>query len=162
MYHLEAIAEDNNGIISRKVIKVAVGGVPITDSEDWREEVHEVILEEGDYLGDKEVREFPRIECHLYLNDDGRLVLYEGTRGNAGARIWQPSMHRDYWDPQFLILEDGQLAIHRGTPGNIEATLFETPPVSGEGPFKFGITVSRKLVIYREAGSQKEIVWTSN
>jgi hypothetical protein len=97
------------------------------------------------------------------LNNDGRLVLSMGTPDNNKGRIWQPSMHRDYLDPQFVTLEDGMLKINRGTPGNVEAELFSTPEVSGEGPYKFGITVSKKLVIYREAeGQDKEIVWMSH
>jgi hypothetical protein len=72
-------------------------------------------------------------------------------------------MHRDYLDPQYAILENGRLVIYRGTPGNRETTLFETPPVSGTGPYKLGITISRKLVIFRGEDEKKpEIVWTSH
>ncbi len=163
VYHLEAIAEDNNGISARQEIKIAVGDVPVTSSEDWREEIHQIVLNEGEHLGDKEFREFPRLECYLYLNDDGRLVLYNGTPGNPKERIWQPSMHRDYWDPQYATLENGQLVIYRGTPDHQEAKLYESPPVSGNGPFNLGITLSKKLVIYREvAGEEGENVWISH
>jgi hypothetical protein len=157
------MALDNNGISGRQEIRVAVGDVPYSSARDWREEIHQIILREGEYLGDKEVREFPRLECHLYLNDDGRLVLYGGTPDNPKARIWQPSMDRDYWDPQYAIVENGQLVIYRGTPGHNEAKLFETPPVSGSGPYELGITVSRKLVIIRKTDDNgSEIVWTSH
>jgi hypothetical protein len=162
VYNLEAIAWDKNGISGKQVIRVAVGDVPYNSAGDWREEIQQIILKEGEYLGDKEVREFPRLQCHLYLNADGRLVLYEGTRDNPGSRIWQPSMHRDYWDPQYVILENGQLVIYRGTPGHNEAKLFETPPISGSGPYELGITVSRKLVIIRKSDDKSEIVWTSS
>jgi hypothetical protein len=163
IYHLETIAEDNNGITARKEIRIVVGDFALNGSEEWREEIHQIVLNEGEYLGDKEVREFPRLECHLYLNADGRLVLYEGSRDNPGARIWQPSMHRDYWDPQYATIEKGQLVIYRGTPGNNEAKLYESPPVSGSGPYKLGITVSRKLVIIPAAGLDgSNPVWTSH
>jgi hypothetical protein len=155
-YHLEAIAVDHTGTVGRKAIEVRVGEGGA--AANWKEAVHQVILEEGETLGDKEVVDFPRLECNLGLNDDARLVLSHYREG----RIWQPSMHRDYKDPQFVTLENGQLKIYRGTPGDIDAELYTTPPVPGEGPFKFGITVSRKLVIFREQAGGKEIVWRSH
>ena len=78
-------------------------------------------------IEDLKVVDFPRLECHLGLNQDGRLVL------------------------------------NHGTPGNNEAMLFSTPPVSDKGPYKFGITVSKKLVIFRELdGGEIETVWMSH
>jgi hypothetical protein len=63
--------------------------------------------------------EFPRLECYMGLNDDGRLVLSSGSPENRKGQIWQSNMHRDYLDPQFVTLDDGMLKIYRGTPGNV-------------------------------------------
>ena len=161
IYHLKAVAEDNTGTIGWREIKIAVGDVSVNSETDWSEEIHQVIFNEGERLMDGEVREFPRLECYLFLNEDGRLVLNHGTPGNSKGRIWQASMHRDYWDPQYTTLEKGQLVIYRGTPDHQEATLFKTPSVSGPGHYKFGITVSKKLVIFREAEGKRKIVWRS-
>ena len=90
-------------------------------------------------------------------------MLYNGTPDNPGSRIWQASMHRDYWDPQFATLENGQLKIYRGEPGNEEAELFSTPKQSTAGIYKFGITISRRLVIVREdSNGNVTTVWRSN
>jgi hypothetical protein len=156
VYHLEVVVVDKTDVVRRKEITFTIGNGQ--DKENWREQIHRVILKEGESLGDKEVVDFPRLECSLGLNDDARLVLSHYREG----RIWQPSMHRDYKDPQFVTLENGQLNIYRGTPGNIDAELYSTPQVEGEGPFKFGITISRKLVIFRENGGKVEVVWKSH
>jgi hypothetical protein len=163
MYHLEAVATDKAGITGRRAIQVAVGDASNANATDWREAIHQVILNEGEYLMDGESREFPRLNCYLYLNEDGRLRLNAGTRKDFKGMIWQASMHRDYLDPQYVALENGQLKIHRGTPGSPDATLFSTPPVAGPCPYQFAITVSRKLVVVRGAdGKEREIVWRSH
>ena len=162
VYELETVAEDKTGVIGRKVISFYVGDATEGDAADWREAIYKVILNEGESLGDKETVEFPRLECYMGLNDDGRLVLSNGSPKNRKGQIWQPSMHRDYLDPQFVTLENGMLKIYRGTPGNVEAELFSTPEVEGEGPYKLGITVSKKLVIFREKEGRKDIVWRSH
>jgi hypothetical protein len=162
-YHLEAVAEDMVGTVARREIEVVVGDGVQQKPARWREAIHQVILNEGEYLMDGEYREFPRLECYLYLNDDGRLRLNAGTRQDYKGMIWQASMHRDALDPQFVALENGQLKIYRGTPEHREATLFQTPPVAGPGPYQFGITVSKKLVIVREVeGGKRQVVWTSD
>jgi len=43
-----------------------------------------------------------------------------------------------------------QLTIYRGTPDQKDIMLFKTPVVSGKGSYKFGITPSKKLIIYSE------------
>lgn len=154
-YHLKAVAEDKTGTLGWKEIDFVVGDFSKNKMINWKDEIYQVILEEGESLGDKEVIDFPRLECKLGLNQDGRLVLSHYRDG----RIWQPSMHRDYLDPQYVTLENGQLIIYRGNPGNNEAMLYSTPEVEGVGPYKLGITISRKLVIFREKKGRKEIVW---
>ena len=162
IYHLKAVAEDNTGTFGRREIKIIIGDVSGISVVNYNEEIHQVIFNDGERLMDGEVSEFPRLDCYLFLNEDGRLVLHAGSPGNNKGQIWQATMHRDYRDPQFATLEKGQLKIYRGSPQDIEATLFETPSVYEKGSYKLGITVSKRLVIYREAeGNEKEIVWKS-
>ena len=69
-----------------------------------------------------------------------------------------------YKDPQgshYATLEKGQLVLYRGTPDHQEATPFKTPSVSGKGPYKLGITASKRLAVFRDEGKKTEIVWMS-
>jgi len=139
-----------------------VGDVSENSMATWSDEIHQVILNEGERLMDGDVLEFPRLECYLYLNEDGRLELDGGTPGNSNGRIWQAGMHRDPWGPHYAVFDKGQLVVYRGTPGHQEATVFKTPSVSGTSTYKFGITVSKKLVIYRELeGEERKTVWSN-
>jgi hypothetical protein len=103
-----------------------VGDVSQSSMADWKDEIHQVILNEGELFLDSDVRKFPRLECFLSLRDDGRLIL------------------------------------NHGTPDHQEATPYLTPSVSGPGPYKLGITASKRLVIYSEVeGKKREKVWMS-
>ena len=85
-----------------------------------------------------------------------------GTPGNSEGMIWKAMMHNDHGDSHYSTLKDGQLVTYRGTPGNQEATPYMTPAVPGPGPYKLGITVSKRLVIFSEIeGEKPEVVWKS-
>jgi hypothetical protein len=79
-----------------------------------------------------------------------------GPQGSAIFGVWNDPWYLQgetnyFWLPEKVTkilkpgvtLENGQLKIYRGTPGDIDAELYSTPPVHGDGPFKFGITISR-------------------
>ena len=85
---MKAVAEDNTGTFGWREIQIAVGDVSQDGAADWSDEIHQIVLNEGERLMDGEVREFPRLECYLFLNEDGRLVLNAGTPGNNKGRIW--------------------------------------------------------------------------
>jgi len=90
-YHLEAVAEDKTGTPGRREIQIAVGDVLENSVPNWSDEIHQVILNEGERLMDGDIREFPRLECYLTLDDDGRLSLFRGTPGTSEGRIWMAS-----------------------------------------------------------------------
>ena len=98
------------------------------------------------------------------MQEDGRLTLSNGTPDNSKGEIWHTSMHKDRsGDPLYSTVEDGRLTTWRLRPDNPKVKLYESPTVSGSGPFKLGITVSKKLVVFREAeGDKREIVWMGN
>jgi hypothetical protein len=112
-------------------------------------------------------RNFPQLECFLSLADDGSLALNSGAPGNSEGRIWKTNGKANRPKPHpvpfhfYIALDDGQLQIHREKPGRPKVIIYETRSVSGPGPFKLGITASRRLVIFREDGKKTEIVWRS-
>ncbi|GAF76921.1 unnamed protein product, partial [marine sediment metagenome] len=167
MYHLEAVAEDNTGVRSQQEIQIAVGNVSENSSADWRDEIHQVILNEGERLMPGDVREFPRLECYFTLEDEGRLALFRGTPGRSEGLIWKTRGKADRPTPQptpprfYTVLENGQLVVYRGTPDNPEVILWKSSKPSGPGPYKLGITASRRLVIFSEVGEKRKIIWRS-
>ncbi len=162
VYELMAVAEDHTGTIGKREIQITIGSVSEDRAMDWQDEIHQVILEEGDIFTDEDVFEFPRLECFIRLRDDGRLILYDGSPENTRGMLWKAMMHNDHGAPHFVALERGQLVIYRGTPGNVEATPYTTPEIEKLGTYLLGITAGRSLVIVREdAGGKREIVWKS-
>jgi hypothetical protein len=95
MYRLEAVAEDNTGIFARQEIQIAVGDVSENSEATGSDEPHQVILNEGELLTDGDARQFPRLECYLFLNEDGRLVLNRGVPGRSILLITADDMN---WD----------------------------------------------------------------
>jgi len=169
MYHLEVLAEDNTGVRSQQEIQITVGNVSQNSAADWRDEIHQVILNEGERLMDGEIRDFPRLECFLTLEEDGRLALFRGSPRGRDGLIWKTRGKADRPTPQptpyrfYTVLENGQLVIYRGTPGRPKLKIFETRSVSDTGPYKLGISVSKKLVVFREVeGEERKTVWMSN
>ena len=137
VYRLLAVAEDKTGTIGRQEIQLAVGDVPENGRAAGSDEIHQVILNEGEYLLDTEAREFPRLECDLKINEDGRLVLHGVIRGKSTDKglLWKASMYKSHGS-HYATLENGQLVIRRVTPANPGAAPFRTPPVSGPGPYR--------------------------
>lgn len=158
MYHLEAVAEDNTGTYGRKAIEITVGDVPTGSSSDWRNEIHQVFLEEDERLMGGSVVDFPRLECYFTIDDVGRMTLEAGSPGKSEEQLWN-SWGRKLETPQFAMLEEGRL-LTMNTDPNQPTKLYKTDPVSIPGPFKLGITVSRKLVLYSEnEAGEKRVVW---
>lgn len=153
------MAEDNAGTIGRQEIRISLGDVSQSDVATRSDEIHQVILNEGEWFKDDEIRKFPRLECYLFLDEDGRLVLNRGTPGESHGMIWKSAMYKDPQGPHYATWENGQLAIYRGTLGHPEANPFKTPP--GPGLCKLAITVSKQLVIFREVAAKKRTVWRS-
>lgn len=54
---------DKTGTLGWSEIQLAVGDVSKNSSTNWRDEVHQVILNEGEMISDEDVFEFPRLEC---------------------------------------------------------------------------------------------------
>jgi hypothetical protein len=167
MYQLEAVAEDKNGLRSHEEISFAVGNASPSMAGDWRDEVYQVIMEEGEILKDGENRDIPRLECFLTLEEDGRLLLFNGSPGNRNGIIWATRGKADRPTPQpvpyrfYTIVDDGQLVVGRGTPDDPDVVLWQSGEVFGPGPYKLGITASRRLVVFRDRGKRTENVWKS-
>jgi hypothetical protein len=167
VYHLEAVAEDRNGLRSHREIQIAVGDVSRNVEANWRNEFHQVMLNEGERLMDGEVREFPRLECFITLEEDGRLALFCGSPSGRDGLIWKTRGKADRPTPQptpprfFTVLENGQLVVYRGTPDDPDVILWQSSKPSGPGPYKLGITASKRLAVFRGEGKKTEIVWRS-
>ena len=57
------MAEDITGTPGCLEIQITVGDVSKNSEATGSDEIHQIILNEGEWLMDKEVREFPRLEC---------------------------------------------------------------------------------------------------
>jgi len=168
MYHLEAVAVDKNGLRTYEEINIAVGNASHSSMRDWKDEIHQVILSEGEIIEDKDIRDFPCLNCYLSLGEDGTLALVNGTPSDSESRIWGTIGKANRPKPQlvpyrfYTVLEKGQLRIYREKPGHPKLKIYETRSVSGPSPFKFGITASRRLVIFSEVeGKKRKIAWRS-
>jgi len=167
VYHLKAVAEDKNGLRSRQEIQIVVGNVSPNSATSWREKIHEVILNEGERLMNGDIREFPRLECFLTLEGDGRLALFRGSPHRRDGLIWKTRGKADRPTPQpaelrfYAALENGQLVVYRGTPENPDVILWQSSEPSEPGPYGLGITVARRLVIFHDEGKKAEILWRS-
>lgn len=180
MYHLEATALDHsgltgewkdmihlvgeNGLRTSREINIRVGDADPLTADDWKDQIHAVVFNEGEMIWDGEKRAFPRLECALSLEEDGTLRLIGGnfnTPGKADRPKWDtkdnPNPFRFY-----AIFEGGQLQVYRERCGRPIVKIYETPRVSGAGPFKLGITASKRLVVFQGEGDLKTIAWKSN
>ena len=164
MVHLEAVATDKNGLSTSAEINLQVGKASPDSKDDWKDDIHAVILNEGDVFTDEDERTFSRLECELTLENDGSIKLNGGnwkTNGRGNRPKWktmkQPNPYRFH-----MMLENGQLQVHRQKEGGPKIIMYKTRPASGPGPFKLGITAARKLVIFRGDGENIDIVWRSN
>lgn len=168
MVHLEAVAVDKNGFRTSEEINIAVGNASPGIVGDWKDEIHEVILNEGETFTNGDIREFPRLNCYLSLGADGSVALNSGTPGNSEGIIWGTNGKGNRPKPHpvpfrfYIALDDGQLQVHREKPGRPKVIIYETRSVSDPGPYRLGITASRSLAVFREDGNKTEIVWRSN
>ena len=159
---LLAVAEDETGTFGRQETTLVAG----TASKNARaDENHQVILREGERMMGDERRDLPRLECDFKLNDEGRLILHGVIPGRTRnmTLLWKAIMQRDRTGgPYYTVLENGRLTTYRAAPNEPEVKIYETPAVSGEGPYKLGITTSKQLVIFNAAeGARTNIVWKS-
>ncbi|MHC4702871.1 MAG: Ig-like domain-containing protein, partial [Planctomycetota bacterium] len=167
MYHLEVVAEDRTGVRSQQEIQIFVGNVSQNSAADRRDEIYQVILNEDERLMDGDVREFPRLECFLTLEGDGRLALFRGTPREREGLIWKTRGKADRPTPQptppcfYTILEGGQLVVYRGMPDNPDVILWQSNKPSDKGPYKLGITASRRLIIFSKVGEKLKVIWRS-
>jgi len=164
-YHLEAQAVDKNGLRTSRAINISVGNASQSRLGDRKDKIHQVILNEGETFSNGDIRNFPRLECFLSLADDGSLALNSGTPGNSDGRIWGTNGKANRPKPHpvpfrfYIALDDGQLQIHREKKGRPKVIIYETRSVSGPGPFKLGITASRRLIVYCEKEGQRRTAW---
>jgi len=167
MYHLEVQAVDNTGERNQQEIQIAVGNVSKDAKADWRNEIYQVILNEGEKLMLGDVREFPRLECFLTINAEGSLILLRGSPGKSNGFVWKTSGKADRPTPQpvlprfYAVMRNGRLGLYRTYPGKPELGIFETRSVSEPGSYKLGITASKRLAVFREEGTRSKIVWMS-
>ena len=160
--HLLAVAMDETGTFGRQEIKVTVGDRSGNDPDAWKDEIHQLILRDGERLVGDERREFQRLESDFRINEEGRLMLHGVVSGTTRNRVllWKASMHRDRTGgPYYAVLERGRLTTYRAVPGKPEVKIFQTPEVSGNAPYKLAITAAKRLVILSE---DNQIVWTGN
>jgi hypothetical protein len=160
-YELTAVAEDKTGTFGRQQIQIAVGDAAGSSVPVREDEIHQVILNEGERITGEDKLVFQRLECDLTVNEDGRLVLHGIAPSGRFALLWKAVMHRDRTDgPYYAVLEKGRLTTYRAEPGKPEVMIFQTPEVPGGGPYKLGITNSKQLVIFHETeGGETRIVW---
>ena len=167
MYHLETVAEDANGFRSRRKIQIVVGDGSKRDATNWRDQIHQVILNEGELFEDGDIFDFPRLECFLTLEEDGRLALFGGAPSDRDGLIWKTRGKADRPTPQpvpfrfYAALKNGKLTVYRGTSGNPDAMLWESKTQSEQGPYQLGITAAKKFIIYRDVEGKRKIVWRS-
>ena len=119
IYQLVAVAVDKTGVSSRQQIQFTVGNVSERKAADWRDDIHQVVLNEGDRLMRGDVRDFPRLECKLSLDQNGILVLRrsgtpvdsgdaeEAAGDRRGGAIWRTGMHKDWYGPNYATLRRG-------------------------------------------------------
>ena len=160
--HLKVVAVDYTGTLGSQEIHITVGDISDYNEINLDAEIHEVILNEGERFTDNDVLIFPRLECYLILPEDGRLVLSHGTPDNSKGEIWHTSMYKDRSGyPLYSNVENGRLTTWRIRPDNEKVKLYQSPNVSKSGAYKLGITVSKKMVVFRETDKKKrEIIWT--
>lgn len=163
MIHLEAVAEDKNGLRTSEAIYVKIGNALQGRKDAWKDTIHAVILNEGEILKDGDKRKFPRLNCQLTLSDDGSLSLMGfgegklwGTNGKANRPKPHPVPFRFY-----VTVEEGQMRIYREKEDRPKVLIYKTRPVPASGPHQLGITASRRLAVFRRIGSKTQIVWQS-
>ena len=160
LYQLATTVENKAGSLTEREIQVRVGNVSRHARPDsWKDEIHQVLLMEGERMMAGDEIKLTRLECKLKVNDDGKMVLID-----RGVKLIFKTWSKDDDGPHFATLEDGRLRCYRGTPENHEVVLWEspTPKSKGTGPCQLGITAGKRLIIYRETeGRPRTVVWMS-
>jgi len=160
-YRLEAAAVDRTGVTGRQVIYINVDNVS-GEKDAWKDEIHQVILDDGERMKSDEDDwikiELPRLECWLGYKDDGKFVFRDEI---ADTIIWK-TWSKDDPGPHWCEFKNGQLITYRGQLGDRDVELWKSKKPSDTGPYKLGITASKRLVIFSEAeGKKRKIVWRS-
>ena len=137
-------------------IQITVGDVSDASAKS-SDEIYRVILDKGDRLMGGEAHKFPRLECLLKLELNGKLMLRDEVRG----RLFEVPSNAPK-GPHYAAVENGQLKIYRGKPDQPGKALWESPNPPNNAAHKLGITNSKRLLIFREAdGGKQEIAWMS-
>jgi hypothetical protein len=161
--HLEAVAEDKHGLRTSDAIDIKVGNASENRKDAWKDQIHAVILNEGETFRNGDIRKFPRLNCNLILADDGALTLM----GVGEGRLWGTNGKANRPNPHpvpfqfYLAVEDGQMKIFREKPGRPMVIIYETKKPKDEGAYQLGITVSKRLVVFSEAEGKTKTAWMS-
>ena len=167
MVHLEAEAVDKNGLRASEAIDLKVGNVSKGRKNAWEDEIHAVILNEGETFSNGDIRKFPRLNCYLILADDGALALNSGSPGNNEGKIWGTNGKANRPNPHpvafrfYIAVEEGQMRIYREKPDHPKVVIYQTRSASGPGFYKLGVTASKRLAVYGEANGKRKTVWMS-
>jgi len=167
MVHLEAEAVDKNGLRASEAIDLKVGNVSKGRKNAWEDEIHAVILNEGETFSNGDIRKFPRLNCYLSLADDGALALNSGSPGNNEGKIWGTNGKANRPNPHpvafrfYIAVEEGQMRIYREKPDHPKVVIYQTRSASGPGFYKLGVTASKRLAVYGEANGKRKTVWMS-
>ena len=165
--HLEAVAVDKNGLRTSEAIDLTVGNASKDRKDAWEDEIHAVILNEGETFSQGDIRKFPRLYCYLSLADDGALKLNSGSPGNNEGEIWGTNGKANRPKPHpvpfhfYVAVEEGHMRIYREKSGHPRVIVYETRSASEPGSYKLGVTASKRLAVFRENRNKNEFLWKS-
>ncbi len=166
VYDLHVLVEDNTGIRSEGKIQIAVGDASMEMAGQWKNDIYQVILKEGERIEMDERKVFQDLGCYLTIDDEGSLLLMRGLPGNTEGFIWKTRGKADRPTPQpvpphfYATMKNGRMQVIRSYPGKPEQVLYETRAPSQAGDYKLGITAARRLVVFandNEGG--RETTW---
>ncbi len=85
----------------------------------------------------------------LLIHDQKGKIFETDTEGEEGV--------------YYAMLENEQLRIYQGESKNSREVVWETEKPSEAGPYGFGISNSKKLIVFSEAeAGKRKTVWKSN
>lgn len=158
VYDLSVLVEDKTGVRSEKDIQFAVGDVSMDTAGHWKNEIHAVVLREGERFEEGDIRTFPDLDCHLTIDEEGSLLLMRGLPGKSEGFIWKTRGKADRPTPQpvpphfYITMKDGRMQLMRTYPGKPEQLLYQSNRPSDSGEYKLGITAALRLLVYRDTG----------
>ncbi|TWU40650.1 Ig-like domain-containing protein [Novipirellula artificiosorum] len=158
VHQLAAVAEDMTGVKARQEIQISVGDVAKNAEANWKDEIHQVLLKDGDRMMAGDRIDLPRLECKVMFNTSGKLVVIDQNTG----LLWG-SFSKDEDDlSHFAEFKNGQFVTWRGTPEKPEVALWKSREQPEPGDHRLAITVGKRLIIYRETeGKLRTVVWMS-